>query len=191
MTKKRWVALLSVLGIVVAAALTTAAVMNGGDQHSADDSPLLVPSTTATTVPRTTTTHAEPDDHRPRQAPASDTAARRPVRGDADRPGRQHRDPEDRAGAPGVRRHHPHGDRPRSRPLARIRAAVPAGQQRVPRAPGHPHAPVPQPRPVVAGRSDHLPHAGTRLRVPRDGHADRAADRSVRDRPHAAPDRHA
>lgn len=58
MNKKRWIALLSALGIVIAAGLTTAAVMNKGDSHSADDSPLLVPSTTApVTIPRTTTTH--------------------------------------------------------------------------------------------------------------------------------------
>jgi len=63
MNKKRWIALLSALGIVIAAGLTTAAMMNKGDTHSADDSPLLVPSTTATvpvTVPRTTTTHPTP-----------------------------------------------------------------------------------------------------------------------------------
>ncbi len=61
MTKKRWIALVSVLGIVIAAALTTAAVMNRGSAHAGeDDSPLLVPSTVAapTTVPRTSTTHA-------------------------------------------------------------------------------------------------------------------------------------
>jgi sortase A len=62
MNKKRWIALLSVLGIVIAAALTTAAVMNNGDARSTDDSPLLVPSTTATTIPRasTSTTHPTP-----------------------------------------------------------------------------------------------------------------------------------
>ena len=54
MTTKRWIAVLSVLGIVIAAALTTAAVMHGGGSRSADDSPLLVASTT---VPRTSTTH--------------------------------------------------------------------------------------------------------------------------------------
>ncbi len=61
MTKKRWIALVSALGIVIAAALTTAAVMNRGAAHAGeDDSPLLVPSTiaTTTTVPRTSTTHA-------------------------------------------------------------------------------------------------------------------------------------
>lgn len=58
MTKKRWIALVSVLGIVIAAALTTAAVMNHGSDRADDDSPLLVPSTTATTVPRTTTSRS-------------------------------------------------------------------------------------------------------------------------------------
>ena len=57
MTKKRWIALLSAVGIVIAAALTTAAVMNGGSHSAEDDSPLLTPSTTAT-IPRTSTTHA-------------------------------------------------------------------------------------------------------------------------------------
>jgi len=62
LNKKRWIALSSVLGIVIAAALTTAAVMNNGDARSTDDSPLLVPSTTATTIPRasTWTTHPTP-----------------------------------------------------------------------------------------------------------------------------------
>ena len=55
MTKKRWIALLSAVGIVIAAALTTAVVTRGGGDHRADDSPLLVAPTT--TVPRTTTTH--------------------------------------------------------------------------------------------------------------------------------------
>jgi len=54
MTPKRWIAVVSALGIVIAAALTTAAVMNNGDSHSTADSPVLV----ATTVPRTSTTHA-------------------------------------------------------------------------------------------------------------------------------------
>ena len=56
MTKKRWIALLSALGIVIAAALTTAVVTRGNGDHRADDSPLLVAPTT-TTVARTTTTH--------------------------------------------------------------------------------------------------------------------------------------
>jgi sortase A len=55
MTAKRWIAVLSVLGIVIAAALTTAAVMRSDDTRSADDSPLLV---TSTTEPRTSTSHA-------------------------------------------------------------------------------------------------------------------------------------
>jgi sortase A len=52
MDRKRWVALLSALGVVLAAALTTAAVTGGGDKN--DDSPLLA---TPTTVKATTTTH--------------------------------------------------------------------------------------------------------------------------------------
>jgi sortase A len=55
MTTKRWIAGLSVLGIVIAAALTTAAVMNRSDGKSADDSPLLE---APTTVPHPSTTHA-------------------------------------------------------------------------------------------------------------------------------------
>src|SRR5437762_10137205 len=57
MTRKRWIAAVSALGIVIAAALTTAAVVSRGDTRSAEDSPLLVPATTATTA-RTVTTHA-------------------------------------------------------------------------------------------------------------------------------------
>ena len=58
MTRKRWIAALSALGIVIAATLTTAAVMSRSDARSADDSPLVVPSTTSTsrTTPRTATT---------------------------------------------------------------------------------------------------------------------------------------
>ena len=58
MTRKRWIAGLSALGIVIAAALTTAAVMHDGNSRSADDSPLLVASTVPPTTVRTTTTHA-------------------------------------------------------------------------------------------------------------------------------------
>ncbi len=66
MTKKRWIALLSALGIVLAAALTTAAVMGGGGTHAkADDSPLLASSTTlrptSTTHKATTTTSTTVD----------------------------------------------------------------------------------------------------------------------------------
>jgi len=57
MSKKRWIALISALGIVIAAALTTAAVVHGG-HSSEDDSPLLAPPTTASTVARTTTSKA-------------------------------------------------------------------------------------------------------------------------------------
>jgi sortase A len=55
MTRKRLIAALSALGIVIAAALTTAAVVNSGGARSTDDSPLLAPATTTTV--RTTTTH--------------------------------------------------------------------------------------------------------------------------------------
>jgi sortase A len=60
MTKKRWIALLSAVGIVIAAALTTAAVVNRDSAHSAeDDSPLLAaPTTTTPTTHATTTTHS-------------------------------------------------------------------------------------------------------------------------------------
>ncbi len=60
MTKKRWIAALTSLAIVVAAALTGAAVVNRNNAHarSEDDSPLLAPATTAKTIPRTSTTHA-------------------------------------------------------------------------------------------------------------------------------------
>lgn len=57
MTKKRWIALLSAVGIVIAAALTTAAVIGHDSSNSADDSPLLVAPSTSTTH-ATTTTHA-------------------------------------------------------------------------------------------------------------------------------------
>jgi sortase A len=60
MTRKRLIAALSALGIVIAAALTTAAVVNSGGTRSTDDSPLLAPATTTTaptsTTHRTTTT---------------------------------------------------------------------------------------------------------------------------------------
>jgi sortase A len=58
MTRKRLIAALSALGIVIAAALTTAAVVNSGGARSTDDSPLLAPAaaTTTTTTVRTTTT---------------------------------------------------------------------------------------------------------------------------------------
>jgi sortase A len=47
-TRKRWIAAISALAIVIAAALTTAAVMNRGPARAAEeDSPLLAPSTTA------------------------------------------------------------------------------------------------------------------------------------------------
>jgi len=53
MTKKRWIALLSALAIVLAAALTSAAVIDhGGTKAAEDDSPLLIPA--STTLPPTT-----------------------------------------------------------------------------------------------------------------------------------------
>jgi sortase A len=54
-TRKRWIAALSALGIVIAAALTTAAVVNRGGSRSADDSPLVAPSTTSSTKHSTST----------------------------------------------------------------------------------------------------------------------------------------
>jgi sortase A len=59
MTRKRWIAAASALGIVISAALTTAAVMSRGVARSVADSPFVVPATTATTATtrRTTTTH--------------------------------------------------------------------------------------------------------------------------------------
>ncbi len=48
MTRKRWIAAISALAIVIAAALTTAAVTNHGSARAAEsDSPLLAPSTTS------------------------------------------------------------------------------------------------------------------------------------------------
>ena len=47
MTRKRWIAAISALAIVIAAALSTALVVNRGSARAAeDDSPLLAPSTT-------------------------------------------------------------------------------------------------------------------------------------------------
>ncbi len=57
MTRKRLIAALSALGIVIAAALTTAAVVNRGDTRSTDDSPLLAAAATTTTKVRTPPTH--------------------------------------------------------------------------------------------------------------------------------------
>jgi sortase A len=57
-TRKRWIAAVSALGIVIAAAVTTAAVADRGSSHSSeDDSPLLVASSTTPPTVRTTTTH--------------------------------------------------------------------------------------------------------------------------------------
>jgi sortase A len=52
MDRKRWVALVSALGIVLAVAITTAAVTGGGNKE--DDSPLLAEPTT---IKPTSTTH--------------------------------------------------------------------------------------------------------------------------------------
>jgi sortase A len=57
-TKRRWIALLSAIGIVIAAALTTAFVARDGGTHE-DESPVLTPTTqkvTSTTHKVTTTT---------------------------------------------------------------------------------------------------------------------------------------
>ncbi|HWS44662.1 MAG TPA: class E sortase [Acidimicrobiia bacterium] len=83
MTKKRWIALLSAIGIVVAAALTTAAVTSGGSKH-ADDSPLVYPSTTpstrrATTTSRATTTTVDVSKLAKPIAPPSDPYAPTPI----------------------------------------------------------------------------------------------------------------
>jgi sortase A len=80
MTKRRWIAVLSALGILIAAALTTAAVTRSGSAKSADDSPLLAPPTSTThavttTVPRSTTTQPLPQ---PQPAP-SDPYAPSPI----------------------------------------------------------------------------------------------------------------
>lgn len=59
MTRKRWIAAISALGIVAAAAITTAAVVNHGSARASEqDSPLLAPSSTARppTTRATTTT---------------------------------------------------------------------------------------------------------------------------------------
>jgi sortase A len=66
MTRKRWIAALGALGIVIAAAVTTAAVVRGDGDHRAEESPLLQAPTTApantprstprTTAPKPTTT---------------------------------------------------------------------------------------------------------------------------------------
>jgi len=54
MTKKRWIALLSALTIVLAAALTSAAVIDrGGKKAAEDDSPLLIPASSSTLPPTT------------------------------------------------------------------------------------------------------------------------------------------
>ena len=179
MTKKRWIALSSVLGIVIAAALTTAAVMNHGERHARRRrlAARSCPSTTATTVRPTTTTRIDDDDGRSARScphpepPPADPYAATPIV---------------QIGSiqiPKIGLLHPvfegitltvidHG--PGS--LARIRDAVSGRQHRVPGPSGHAHPSVPQSRPPFSGRSDRVPHAGPRLRLQGDRHADRAAD---------------
>jgi len=54
MTRKRWIALLSALAIVLAAVLTSAAVIDrGGKKAAEDDSPLLIPTSPSTLPPTT------------------------------------------------------------------------------------------------------------------------------------------
>ena len=137
------------LGIVLAAALTTAAVTSGGRSRAA---------TTTRRLLRAAPTTTAGDDRRrrrPRTKPTTTMLAharsrRRPIPY-ATAPIIQigvDRDPEDRLAAPDLRRHHAHGDRPRTRSLARLGAAVPARQHGVPRAPGDAHASVPESRPA-------------------------------------------
>ncbi len=56
MTRKRWIALVTALAIVLAAAITTAAV-SFNHRSAEDDSPLLATPSPPTTQPVTTTTH--------------------------------------------------------------------------------------------------------------------------------------
>jgi len=82
MTKTRWIALLTALGIVLAAVLTTAAVTSGGSGHDRnEDSPLL--ETTPTTLPATTTTRKPHKKPKPvltkPEAPPADPYANVPI----------------------------------------------------------------------------------------------------------------
>jgi sortase A len=81
MTKTRWIALVTALGIVLAAVLTTAAVTSGGGHDRSDDSPLLEASTTS--LPATTTTrkpHKKPILVRTKpEAPPADPYANTPI----------------------------------------------------------------------------------------------------------------
>jgi sortase A len=81
MTRTRWIALVTALGIVLAAVLTTAAVTSGGGHDRSDDSPLLEAS--PTTLPATTTTrkpHKKPILVRTKpEAPPADPYANTPI----------------------------------------------------------------------------------------------------------------
>ena len=81
MTKTRWIALLTALGIVLAAVLTTAAVTSGGSHDRNEDSPLLAAS--PTTLPATTTTkkpHKKPKPVLTKpEAPPADPYANTPI----------------------------------------------------------------------------------------------------------------
>jgi sortase A len=81
MTKTRWIALLTALGIVLAAVLTTAAVTTGRGNDRADDSPLLEAS--PTTLPATSTTrkpHKKPTPVLTKpEAPPADPYANTPI----------------------------------------------------------------------------------------------------------------
>jgi sortase A len=82
MTKTRWIALLTALGIVLAAVLTTAAVTSGRGSHDRnEDSPLL--ETPPTTLPATTTTRKPHKKPKPvltkPEAPPADPYANVPI----------------------------------------------------------------------------------------------------------------
>lgn len=82
MTKTRWIALLTALGVVLAAVLTTAAVTSGSGGHDRnDDSPLLEAS--PTTLPATTTTRKPHKKPKPvltkPEAPPADPYANTPI----------------------------------------------------------------------------------------------------------------
>jgi len=78
-TRRRWIALLTALGILLAAAITTAAVTRGSGHNEAEDSPVLAPPTTPSTVTatthRTTTTFKLPQP----DAPPADPYAPTPI----------------------------------------------------------------------------------------------------------------
>ena len=150
MTKKRWVALLSAVAIVLAAALTTAAVIgHGSGRKAADDSPLLaptLPSTAPTTAKPVTTTTLKAQMLPQPIAPPADPYAPSPIIQIG-----VHRDPEDRHEVTPIFEgitltviDHGPGHWPGSCD------AGPARQLGVPRPSRHAHTPVPEPRSVVA-----------------------------------------